>query len=715
MNNIKESAISVNLGTPSSIKITGSKEYIVIMAQVLAWIGTAFQISDSGQVQYSEPCITHLSPSHFSMEFLKTSLVDAERSCWLPLFYNPVIAKGFPIPRRNSHELGIEIPLEMMAALQGAEQAVEHGCGLLIKGFSSMLVPVNRQQDSIQWHLICNTDGRRIKYSDVRSMCPSRLLVDEFGHDDLMKTRAFLAWWKTSESYIGTDGISYEKVENSKAKRTSTQIKMTDISLGFQNWGMLSLNFRVGQKDRPRHVSKADRLEVILDAAEEMNTCLYDVACKRAWLGSGTELLLYLVHLKHQKKPYMVQGKEVKLVFAEPRRDGSTACKKALMKMAPVPILRDVNVSGEDFCVKDLIQQLWKHLEKLEEKDEENGMPLKMAFGTRLRGHEIMDLVLEKRSFQQREVALENTNGGWPGLLKASDSIVLFGSHLGELIKPALDTNKLCSPWASLPEYKDYLATTTRTLTRILDELDENGHPSISGLRVHKSALLFEDCSYYLHWQCRCVRLQQIISKSLLSLKSITPPGPFPELGCIIIGRAQKVLKSPRDNSNRSIFCRPNSQILPITPDTSCEAPSESEEDDPAWLSKVLASDLILTPSISQDIRQNDETSSASTVVILNQEDAITTGGRYSRILNSVPAELPTQSSYFPQEFHASPQNSPRPGLDELYQVHKSDELPQSSQASASSQMSSSRIESSSLARATYDPNSLPSRFDARQ
>jgi hypothetical protein len=202
-----------------------------------------------------------------------------------------------------------------------------------------MLVPVKRQQDSVQWHLVSNVDGRRMKYSDVRVRCPNRLSVNEFGHDSLQTTRAFLAWWKTSESYAGTSRIPYGDVTHSKARWTSKKINMTDISVGFQNWGMLSINFAIGQKDRPRHVSRAGRLELMLDAAETLNVYLYDFACKRAWLVSGIEVLLYLVQLKHRKKPYMIHGKEVTLVFADPAYDGSAACRKALMNMAAVPIL----------------------------------------------------------------------------------------------------------------------------------------------------------------------------------------------------------------------------------------------------------------------------------------------------------------------------------------------------------------------------------------
>lgn len=673
------------------------------MTQVLAWIGTAFERSDSEQVQYTELCISHVSLGHFSMKFLQTALADAERTCWLPLFHNPVIARGFPILPRNNHELGIEMPLEMMAALNGAGQAVEYGCGLLIKGFSSMLVPVKRQQDSVQWHLIGNTNGRRIKYGDVRSMCPKRLLVDEFGHDALQITRAFLAWWRTSESNVGTDRIHYEKFEHSRASRTSKSLKMTDISAGFQNWGMLSINFKVGQKDCPRHLRIASRLEVILGAAEEMNACLYDVACKRAWLVSGTELLLHLVHLKHQRKPYTVEGKVVKLPFAEPGCDGSAACKRALMEMASVPIFKDASVSGEDFCVQHLVQQLWKILEMLEEKDEENGIPVKMTIGTRLKGYEIMDLVLDKTAFQPREAALENSNGGWPGLLKASDAVVLFGSHLGELIRPVSDTSKLCSPWTCLPEFNDYLATTTRILLHVLDESDENGHPSLFGLRVHKSTLLFEDCPYHLRGRCGCERLQQIISKSLFSLKSITPLGPCPEQGCIIIGRAQKALKPLRKGSNRSIFGLPNSQILPVTPYPSCEIPTDSEEDDLAWSSAMTGLDLTPTTSISQDTGQNEMTFSTSTFSI-RQEGSFPTIGEDPRMLGYIPAEHSAQSSHLHQRLF-TPQDFPERGLDDVYRVTTSNEMPQSDQTSTSWRTSTSRTESSSLERAFYEPD----------
>jgi hypothetical protein len=117
---INNEVIDVRLGTSSFVTISGSKERVIAMTQILAWFGAAFRVSDSEEIRYSEPYFTSRSPEHHLVKFVQTPLVDAERTCWLPLFYNPVIAKGFPIPPRTNHELGIEMPLEIMTALNGS-------------------------------------------------------------------------------------------------------------------------------------------------------------------------------------------------------------------------------------------------------------------------------------------------------------------------------------------------------------------------------------------------------------------------------------------------------------------------------------------------------------------------------------------------------------------------------------------------------------------
>jgi hypothetical protein len=551
-----ELRIAVNLNTPSTVDITGQKGYIVQTAQILAWAGAAIQVSDTAEVQYSETLIIPAGRGSFLIEFVQKPLVDVERTCWLPMFYNPVVAKGWPIPWRENHELGLEMPLEMMAMLIGAENAVEYGSGLILKGFSSMLVPVALQNKSVQWHLVSNMDGRRMRYSEVRARCPKRLSMDEFNKDSLLSTRAFLAWSPSSESYLGTRTVQYEHVAQTEASLSSRAVKMTDISVGFQNWGAGSVSFSVGLKDRPRRISRASRLEMTLNAADQMHVCLYDFASKRAWLVSGTETLLHLIHLKHMKRPYCSRGVTLQLSYADPAFDGATASRTALMEMASTPIFSDKSISVDDYCVKDLIRELWLRLEVLEGDDEESGITVGMGFGGKLKGYEMMDLVTDKGVLRQRETKLKKTNGGWLDLVKACDGVVLFGSQFGDLIKPTSCMKALCASWTNLPPSKDYLATTVHKLLQIFGQEDEQGHLSLFGLRIHKASLLFEDCPSQSSKTCRCERLQQIISKSLFSIqafRTVVPPGPLTEMGCLIIGRACKKLRQSNSSLKEQV------------------------------------------------------------------------------------------------------------------------------------------------------------------
>jgi hypothetical protein len=555
------------------VEIVGSLDYIVAVAQIITWFGAAFQSFDTSKdVQYSESIITPTTTRNsFLIKYVQTPLADAERICWLPLFNNPVIAKGFPISTRGNREVGIEIPLEMMAFLSGAEHAVEYSRGLLIKSFSGMLVPVQRQEDSVQWHFLSDPTGRHMRYSDLRGLCPRRLSLDELDHDSLGKTRAFLAWWRASKSYLGTQNVSYENIGRSEARPTSMKVKVTDVTIGFSKGGGASTKFAMGLKDRHRYNSRAGRLERVLDAAQNMHTCIYDSTSKRSWLVSGTETLLHLVQTKHRKKPYCVNGRQVTLDFANPACDGPGACRAALMDMASVPLYSNTAICSNDYCVKDLVYELWNSLEAIEKPDEDAGITFSLKLRKSLKGYEMMDLVDDVGVRRQKEVVFKSPSGGWINMIDACYGIVLFGSDFGELIKPISDTKGLCSSWVSLPEGENYLAMTTQKLSQIFGKTDEEGHltllNSTGALKLHKASLMFENCPGQLGKRCDCERTQQIVCTSRLSFKSINPPMYVGDTGCIILGlRTRNVLWSPRSRSQTGIFSFPNHNILKERP-----------------------------------------------------------------------------------------------------------------------------------------------------
>jgi len=75
------------------------------------------------------------------------------RQCWHALFSNPVIVRGFPIPRWSEPAgTGLEMPLNMMMSLARAVYIIFKS-KVFIKGFPTMLVPTKRSADVMVWHL----------------------------------------------------------------------------------------------------------------------------------------------------------------------------------------------------------------------------------------------------------------------------------------------------------------------------------------------------------------------------------------------------------------------------------------------------------------------------------------------------------------------------------------------------------------------------------
>ena len=167
------------------VKVTGTKDSIVQIGEQVAWLGTALRSSpnDLG-ISFCVPFIskTFISdgPSHptgtlsvptsgylinFTIDALaKRSEAQENGRCWYNIFRNPIVVRGFPIPRRLESASGLEIPLEMMAALIETNRINQFRDTLYLKGFSSMLVAVAQTTNFILWHFYCDNGGGRISY-----------------------------------------------------------------------------------------------------------------------------------------------------------------------------------------------------------------------------------------------------------------------------------------------------------------------------------------------------------------------------------------------------------------------------------------------------------------------------------------------------------------------------------------------------------------------
>jgi hypothetical protein len=168
------------------------------LGEQLSWMGASCRSSQ--HVDKISNCTASIvaieSPvPSFLIDFSFQDLEDdsADGSCWRQLFKNPVIAKGFPILARSNDEKGLEIPLNMMAGLGGAEQVTIFNGQLLIKGFSTMFVPTKRIQNSIIWHFLFNRNNSRIHYLAAKELVSSQDPVD-VDYQCLSTARIFLGW-----------------------------------------------------------------------------------------------------------------------------------------------------------------------------------------------------------------------------------------------------------------------------------------------------------------------------------------------------------------------------------------------------------------------------------------------------------------------------------------------------------------------------------------
>lgn len=120
------------------VQVYGVSVSIVEIGELFAWLGAALRTSPRHEgLMYCTPIIRtivqdttslpniELPPSsihviyeiEYITEILPQTLPAANGQCWHDIFKNPVIVRGYPIPRRLEWNTGLEISLNIMAGL----------------------------------------------------------------------------------------------------------------------------------------------------------------------------------------------------------------------------------------------------------------------------------------------------------------------------------------------------------------------------------------------------------------------------------------------------------------------------------------------------------------------------------------------------------------------------------------------------------------------
>ena len=207
--------LTLRLGEETlEVEVMGTILTIADLCEQFAWIGATCRTARPTSPTTFLPTVSIIDftpetqPSNvlricfeYHMQDLQESDCVENGKCWQHLFRNPVIVPEFPILARDHNEGGLEIPLDMMSRLGGADRATIFDGQLIIKGFSTMFVPTARIHNSILWHLIRNENDQRISYLDAKKHCSTRNVITTYAA--LESTRNFLGWSASVLLYTG--------------------------------------------------------------------------------------------------------------------------------------------------------------------------------------------------------------------------------------------------------------------------------------------------------------------------------------------------------------------------------------------------------------------------------------------------------------------------------------------------------------------------------
>jgi hypothetical protein len=563
----------VHLSERSIALLLGTVEMLVEFTQQIAWIGAVLSPSPYNEkLAYCKAVIQSgrsRSP-YFAISFQSESLHPTEDPCWLPLFCGASIARDFPIPERQD-EIGLEIPLEIMAGIAGVRHAVEYEGGVIMKGFSSMFVPIKRNGNRVQWHLISSPDCEtRLSYRDVLDRCQDRASLKEVDLECLRTTRAIVGWCSVASSLLGSDTANYENIDYSGADDADTPLKFAGGTLGFQQFGIAQFDFTLGPKDGKCHFQRTGPYKRIISAAEKTPVVLYDTAEKRAWLVPASEVMLHVAHHRNWLEPFEVDGQRIKLFATGP---AGPSAKEILLKSASIDLS-----DCEKYTFKDMVINIWSLLEFLIDQNVRRDGTPGTAVNDKLRdviqGFEFRAVVEERSPFRQKQKSIGKTSGGWPTLVRDIDALVLFASGYEDVIRPLRDNNNqsLCSLWQSVPKWKDYLGTSVKILKDLYDVAGcrlNRTYLTSTHLQWHRgNSTLFEPCKTPGAYRCQCIRLQQIVPKSAIG--RVVPPGLLVDDGAVIFGQSgsplQDLSATPRKQKLNGIYSQPNVNLLtPVT------------------------------------------------------------------------------------------------------------------------------------------------------
>ncbi|KAH6648607.1 hypothetical protein BKA67DRAFT_661569 [Truncatella angustata] len=482
------------------VGLSGLPDFAAEVGEQLAWLSAALRPSpgDPSGV-YCTPYVDSIVP-----RFDKAMIFDCNikcrfeaigetssmtnGQCWHHMFKQLVIARGFPIPRRLKTSTGLELPLNMMAALTRSRYINTFNSKVFIKGFSTMLVPTKRSDDTLLWHLLYNEDPHthisylscNIEHADVKLT-------------DVEKCRHVLGWCVDAVCNTGTLAADYS-IGKSNLPYVHAGCALEKVELSAGQFVTGTACFTLGNREKPVHISRFGYFTK-LQWISSKYFLFWDEEQKRGWLANGASTLLHLlraslVHSKRKFRSAFLIGPHDLLDAENPTLPGSAIevlinpkNRELKLYVEKSNVFDEETIEGSTpsvvskrhttyYRMEDRVDHIYNCLEKLIEHqidvERRSGLQFNLLPRRQLEGWDFKDLVADGDPFLPRVATLKTIGKGWVDFKRSINAVTLFGCNFGELIQPKQAALN-CLHWNSLPCEKYYLAACTADLIEIME------------------------------------------------------------------------------------------------------------------------------------------------------------------------------------------------------------------------------------------------------
>ncbi|KAK5224482.1 hypothetical protein LTR72_004263 [Exophiala xenobiotica] len=483
-------------GPHFNVQVSGIRDSIAEVGEQLAWLGSALRSSTDDNLALCRPCIENIAKSSPDGQTIETSPnvytchiqfrtyqhgahpTITNGRCWHDMFRNPTIVEGFPILERPENMPGLEIPLNIMAALIQTRRIDTFNDTPYIKGFSSMLYPTKSVDNFLLWHHLFNKDGNRIPFTDER--ITGGCYISRF---DLPTARHIVGWCSEVE-YCAGSANAMLSIEKARLPRPHSGCILDKVTLNAGYFITGGMEVRLGHKDVPLHISR-DGYRKKLQWMEQRFVVLWDSGQNKGWLVNGNSALLHLTRasLEHNRtdgfsSEFCFDSKDIK----EPSTPNVPGSALEVLRQAEnrrLPLYEE-NGSFTRFenRVEDLCDILGHIIDYQHRAAGQNGVRLKLSPRRHLEGWDFKDLATERDPIYPRVAVIPTVGRGWVDFVRDIQAIVLFGRGFGEIIRPAAKGEVSCTHWTSLPPDTYYLAAAVADLRTIMElEGDPNANP----------------------------------------------------------------------------------------------------------------------------------------------------------------------------------------------------------------------------------------------